>query len=264
MKIFTKPNQSFIAIQFTENWKENAELKELCRNYKGTFSVASTKQVVNFGDYVLINGPTILVVTESFLKEAFSESEIVSEQPQPVGEVVVTTNDKGHCLAVTRQNEEGQILSVIWELQRPPKKEKQERQKAEVIPLKREAESSNSEEQVNLQIKQYFLRNEVVEILNNDTEVPLLEDRIEIVKKRLCEAGRKASEVAIQLLKEELELDLSDLFENKQEGQKKAGKKPVANKKVEAPKGKPAQASQPESDSGWMRSVLKRKFTIRH
>lgn len=30
-------------------------------------------------------------------------------------EVVVTTNDKGECVAVTRQDNEGEIVSVIWE-----------------------------------------------------------------------------------------------------------------------------------------------------
>ena len=29
-------------------------------------------------------------------------------------EVVVTTNELGECVAVTRQDEEGKILSVIW------------------------------------------------------------------------------------------------------------------------------------------------------
>ena len=37
------------------------------------------------------------------------------EQPQ-VGEVVVTTNQQGHCVAVTRQDDEGKILSVIWQV----------------------------------------------------------------------------------------------------------------------------------------------------
>lgn len=40
------------------------------------------------------------------------------EQPQ-VGEVAVTTNQQGHCVAVTRQDDEGKILSVIWEAKQP-------------------------------------------------------------------------------------------------------------------------------------------------
>ena len=32
-----------------------------------------------------------------------------------IGEVVVTTNEAGECVAVTRQDEDGKILSVIWE-----------------------------------------------------------------------------------------------------------------------------------------------------
>jgi len=38
-----------------------------------------------------------------------------SQACEPVGEVVVTTNKSGQCVAVTRQNEDGEVLSVIWE-----------------------------------------------------------------------------------------------------------------------------------------------------
>lgn len=31
------------------------------------------------------------------------------------GEVVVTSNELGQCIAVTRQDDEGRILSIIWE-----------------------------------------------------------------------------------------------------------------------------------------------------
>lgn len=34
---------------------------------------------------------------------------------EAIGHVVVSTNEAGECVAVTRQNLEGQILSVIWE-----------------------------------------------------------------------------------------------------------------------------------------------------
>jgi hypothetical protein len=42
--------------------------------------------------------------------------------PQPTGEVVISTDEQGACVAVTRQDEEGRILSVIW--QAPKYKEK--------------------------------------------------------------------------------------------------------------------------------------------
>ena len=32
-----------------------------------------------------------------------------------IKEVVITTDEDGRCVAVTRQDDEGQILSVIWE-----------------------------------------------------------------------------------------------------------------------------------------------------
>ena len=34
---------------------------------------------------------------------------------QEKNDVVVTLNNKGQCVLVSRQDEEGQILSVIWE-----------------------------------------------------------------------------------------------------------------------------------------------------
>lgn len=37
------------------------------------------------------------------------------QHPETWSEVVVTTNIKGECVAVTRQDPEGRILSVIWE-----------------------------------------------------------------------------------------------------------------------------------------------------
>ena len=46
--------------------------------------------------------------------EAINTLREILEQPQVV-EVVVTTNQQGQCVAVTRQDDEGQILSVIWQ-----------------------------------------------------------------------------------------------------------------------------------------------------
>jgi hypothetical protein len=51
---------------------------------------------------------------------AYATGFVANEKQSPVyahpaGEVVVTTNATGDCLAVTRQNEDGKILSVIWE-----------------------------------------------------------------------------------------------------------------------------------------------------
>ena len=70
MKVYPKNLQSvFEAHQFTESWKENIVLKELCKKYKGDeHLVNETKQRVTFGDYVLVSGSTVLVVSEHFLK----------------------------------------------------------------------------------------------------------------------------------------------------------------------------------------------------
>ena len=47
------------------------------------------------------------------MTQSKSKQDIIAKQP--LGEVVVITNQLGHCVAVTRQDDEGRILSVIWE-----------------------------------------------------------------------------------------------------------------------------------------------------
>lgn len=51
---------------------------------------------------------------------AYATGFVANEKQSPVyahpaGEVVVTTNAAGDCVAVTRQDKDGKILSVIWE-----------------------------------------------------------------------------------------------------------------------------------------------------
>lgn len=43
-------------------------------------------------------------------------AQIVRDSAKTEGEVVVTTNESGQCVAVTRQDSEGRILSSIWQL----------------------------------------------------------------------------------------------------------------------------------------------------
>lgn len=66
-----------------------------------------------------LNGPYTAEVAS---RERLSVGAELFIHPQPpvVGEVVVTTNQKDACVAVTRQDAEGQILSVIWEAKQPP------------------------------------------------------------------------------------------------------------------------------------------------
>ena len=54
------------------------------------------------------------------LRATMSSVAPVTEKP---GKVVITTNIAGHCVAVTRQDEEGRILSVIWSAEKPPELE---------------------------------------------------------------------------------------------------------------------------------------------
>ena len=46
---------------------------------------------------------------------AIPKMKSTEELAGPEGEVVVTTDAAGRCIAVTRQDSESRILSVIWE-----------------------------------------------------------------------------------------------------------------------------------------------------
>lgn len=55
------------------------------------------------------------------LSEQLQQAEREKGEHAPAGEVVVTKDENGTVVAVTRQDEEGQILSTIWEAPtRPP------------------------------------------------------------------------------------------------------------------------------------------------
>lgn len=60
-------------------------------------------------------------------------------QPQQAGEVVVTTDEPGRCVMVSRQDDEHRILSVIWEAATPPA-----HQPGEVAELRAEVERLNA------------------------------------------------------------------------------------------------------------------------
>lgn len=48
--------------------------------------------------------------------------------PEPKGEVVITTTEEGRCVAVTRQDDEGRILKVLWEAPTEPAPQQQKPQ----------------------------------------------------------------------------------------------------------------------------------------
>ena len=189
MKVYPKNLQSvFEAHQFTESWKENIVLKELCKKYKGDeYLINDTKQRVTFGDYVLVSGSTVLVVSEQFFKENFSDVELT---------VVVTMTEEHEVVAVSLQDDEHRIHEVLWE-----RSEFEKHVQAEA-----EAEES-SEDDTTLQIKQYLRRNEVIEILDNSDL--LLEKRIEKVKKLIAESDADAAKLAIEYVKAELDIDIA-------------------------------------------------------
>ena len=78
-------------------------------------------------DKVLVDRALLEKVLEAFetddwqkkLQSSIEVSVVLKQQDpnfkQPSGEVVVTTNQQGQCVAVTRQDDEGKILSVIWQ-----------------------------------------------------------------------------------------------------------------------------------------------------
>ena len=188
MKVYPKNLQSvFEAHQFTESWMENIVLKELCKKYKGDeHLVNETKQRVTFGDYVLVSGSTVLVVSEQFFKENFSDVELT---------VAVTVTEEHGAVSVSLQDDEHRIHEVLWE-----------RGFEEHVQAEAEAEES-SEDDTTLQIKQYLLRNQVIEILDNSDL--LLEKRIEKVKKLIAESDADAAKLAIEYVKAELDIDIA-------------------------------------------------------
>jgi hypothetical protein len=50
--------------------------------------------------------------SDEFLSKCEQLAELLI--PEPAGTVVVTTNEAGECVSVTRQDSERRILSVIW------------------------------------------------------------------------------------------------------------------------------------------------------
>lgn len=221
MQVFPKSlDTSFDAFQFTEGWKENPVLKDLCKKYKGDeYLVNETKQRVSFGDYVLVSGSTVLVVSEEFFKENFSESQMF---------IAVTMTEEHEVVAVSLQDEEHRIHKLVWERSEFEKRVAEEAEAEE-----------RSEDDTTLQIKQYFLRNQVIEILSDGDVV--LEKRIEQIKKLVAETAPDVAKLAVEYVKETLDIDLSSVKPKKQkdrqpkraDGERNARPAP---KKAEAPK----------------------------
>jgi len=59
-------------------------------------------------------GERIDRVRAALAAEPVKPQEPAADEQEARGEVVVTMNDKGECVCVTRQDQDGQILSVIW------------------------------------------------------------------------------------------------------------------------------------------------------
>jgi hypothetical protein len=262
-QIFTKPNVAFMAVQFTEDWKNNESLKQCIRKYKDTYTVIETKQLINFGDFLLMTDGATLVVTADFMNANFTTA---PSEPEDV-KVAVTLNELGLVVAVTVQDDEGKVEQVIWEAPVPEEKpaEKQARRNSpEKKPNPSKPKNGGKPQRqpeeivkdaldpVALEIKQAMVRNEVIDILND--EHVLLEKRIEQVKAKIRAEGKEASAEAIEHIKDVLELDLSNLFSNNRNGQKKQGQKQPQNKKVEKRQGQ---------TSNWMRGAVRQKFKFR-
>jgi hypothetical protein len=189
VKVYPKNLQSvFEAHQFTWNWRENDILKKLCKKYKGDeFMVNETKQRITFGDYVLVNGSTVLVVSEQFLKENFSDVELT---------IAVTMTKEHEVVAVSLQDDEHRMHEIVWE-----------RSESEKYAETKANTEESSEEDITLQIKQYLRLNEVIAILN-DSDL-LLEKRIEKIKMLIAESDPDAAKLAIEYIKAELDIDIA-------------------------------------------------------
>jgi hypothetical protein len=209
VKVYPKNLQSvFEAHQFTWNWRENDILKNLCKKYKGDeFMVNETKQRVTFGDYVLVSGSTVLVVSEQFFKENFSDVELM---------ITVAMTEEHEAVAVSLQDDEHRMHEIVWECSEFEKR------------VEAEAETEESgEENITLQIKQYFRLNEVKAILN-DSDL-LLEKRIEKIKMLIVESDPDAAKLAIEYIKAELDIDLVP-------NPHREDRHPKSHARVEAPK----------------------------
>lgn len=54
-----------------------------------------------------------------FNEDNFDRAIALARKFEKLGEVVVTTDETGACVAVTRQDEEGRILETIWQAPGP-------------------------------------------------------------------------------------------------------------------------------------------------
>lgn len=78
----------------------NKERKIYLAGWKTCYGGAT---YVRFGCDNEINLTCLTVVLNEFL------------DTEPIGEIVVTTNEDGECVLVSRQDEDHNILKVIWE-----------------------------------------------------------------------------------------------------------------------------------------------------
>jgi hypothetical protein len=236
-------NTPFEAHQFTDAWKENEVLKNLCKKYKGDeYLVNDTKQRVSIGDYVLVSEGTVLVVHEDFLKKNFVDEFL---------HITVTTTEEGRAVAVSLQNEEHQIKELLWEAD-------EEEETAPAPKKKKQEKNEESEEDVTAQIKRIMLRNEAIEIFSNDDQ--LLEKRIEKVKKLVLENGHDMSREVIAYMKESFDIDLDDLFIKHQPPKREKGKLVPANKKVA--KHNNVKPIHPHLVQKWTEGVMRCRFEL--
>ena len=244
MQVFAKMNTPFEAHHFTDAWKDNEVLKNLCKKYKGDeYLVNDTKQRVSIGDYVLVGEGTVLVVSEDFLKKNFVDEFL---------HITVTTTEEGRAVAVSLQNEEHQIKELLWEAE-------EEEEDAPAPAPKKKKQEEESEEDVTKQIKRIMLRNEAIEIFSKDDEV--LEKRIEKVKKMVFANGHDMSREVIAYMKETFEIDLDDLFIKHQPPKREKGKPATANKKVAKHNNvKPIRPPQPAQK--WTEGVMRCRFEL--
>lgn len=200
-QVFSNINVQFQAIQFTENWKENETLKAICRNYKGAFSVASTKQTVEVGDYVLVSEGATLVVSEKFLKENFSDEE---------QKISITMDEEDDVVAVSLQNEEGQILELLW--QADPKLKKQESaarpEEEKVHDGQKSPADAEREDQRAVEYLTEALKKEGMAVMA-DCDV-LLEKRIDRIRKLVASAAPEHRSGLVQYMQEAFEIDVDD------------------------------------------------------
>ena len=97
---------------------ESSDMPEILVDFAARFLAAITEKAEPFCYHYITNGTWDFFTKELPPDDAYDEGTLTKlfthHAIEPAGEVVVTTTEEGRCVCVTRQDEEGRILKVLW------------------------------------------------------------------------------------------------------------------------------------------------------